>query len=149
MNGLLSLKELRELFRSEKSIKVILIAGAALIVVIALSSLTGGSAESDTEIGLFNYEKQAEYEAALEERLGNILSQIDGIGNINIMITLDSSEQNQFQKSGDEPVYTKTPAIRGVIVVCDGGDNIIIREKVISAVSGAFGISTTRISVIK
>ena len=65
------------------------------------------------------------------------------------MITLDSSEQNQYQKNEDEPVYTKTPEIRGVIVVCDGGDNIIIREKVISAVSGAFGISTTRVSVIK
>ncbi len=148
MNGLFSIKELKEIFRSEKSIKLIIIIGAALIVAIALSGLGTDSGESGNTT-LFNYENQAEYETALEEKLENILSKINGIGTIDIMITLDTSEQNQFQKSGNEPVYTKTPEIRGVIVVCDGGDNIIIREKVISAVSGAFGISTTRVSVIK
>lgn len=149
MNGIFSMKELKELFRSEKSIRIILIVGAALIVFIALSGLGGSKEESSNSSGLFNYQKQAEYETALEKRLTDILMQIDGIGNITVMITLDSSEQNQYQKNEDEPVYTKTPEIRGVIVVCDGGDNIIIREKVISAVSGAFGISTTRVSVIK
>lgn len=143
MNGILSLKEIRELFKSEKSIKIILIVGAAIIIVVALSGISGSSDNSGgTEA--FNYRKQAEYEAALEERLTNILSGIEGIGNLKIMITLDSSEQNH-----KEPEYTKSPEIRGVIVVCDGGDSIIIREKVISAVSGAFGISTTRVSVIK
>jgi len=58
-------------------------------------------------------------------------------------------KENVFQKSSDTPTRISTPEIRGVIVVCDGGDNILIREKVISAVSGAFGISTTRVSVIK
>ncbi len=148
MNGILNLKELKELFRSEKSIKIILITGAALILFLALSGISSDE-KTDGSSELFDYKRQAEYEAALEEKLGNILSCIEGIGNINIMITLESSEQNQFQKSNNEPIYTKTPEIRGVIVVCDGGDDIIIREKVISAVSGAFGISTTHVSVIK
>lgn len=149
MNGILSLKEFRELFKNEKSIKVILIAGAAVILLIALSGLGSGSDKSDSGQALFSYKRQAEYEAALEERLAGILSEIQGIGNLKIMITLDSSEENLYEKRGSEPVCTKTPEIRGVIVVCDGGDNIIIREKVISAVSGAFGISTARVSVIK
>ncbi len=149
MNGIFSIKELKEIFKSEKSIKMILVIGAALIIVITLSGLGGGSDKKSDDSMLFNYEKQAEYEAALENRLENILSQINGTGNIDIMVTLDTSEQNQFQKSGNELVSTRTPEIRGVIVVCDGGDNIIVREKIISAVSGAFGISTTRVSVIK
>lgn len=148
MNGILSIKELKELFKSEKSIKLILIIGAALIIAIALSGL-GGNKTEENKNTLFRYGPQAEYENALEEKLEGILSKINGIGNIEIMITLDTSEQSEFQKSKDEPVAVKTPQIRGVIVVCDGGDNIIIREKVISAVSGAFGISTTRVSVIK
>ena len=148
MNGVFKLEELRELLKNDKSIKIILLAGAVIVMFLSLGSLFSGSEKSNTDSELFNYKKQAEYEIALEERLGSILSKIEGIGNINIMITLDSSEYNQYQKNDDEPVCTKTPEIRGVIVVCDGGDNIIIREKVISAVSGAFGISTTRISVI-
>lgn len=148
MNGILSLKEFKELFKSEKSVKIILISGAAIIILIALSGLSGRTNTSETS-ELFNYNRQYEYEVALEERLAKILSEIEGIGNINIMITLDSSEENQFQKNGSTPSRITTPEIRGVIVVCDGGDNILIREKVINAVSGAFGISTTRVSVIK
>jgi len=148
MNGILSLKEFKELFKSEKSVKIILISGAVVIILIALSGISGGASTSETS-ELFNYKRQYEYETALEERLAEILSEIEGIGNINIMITLDSSEENVFQKSSDTPTRISTPEIRGVIVVCDGGDNILIREKVISAVSGAFGISTTRVSVIK
>lgn len=148
MNGIIKINEIKELFRSEKSIKIILIAGAVIILLIAFS---GFSSDSGPETGnmLFEYKKQAEYEEALEQKLGNILSEIEGIGNINIMVTLDSSEENMYEKNNNEPTYVKTPAIRGVIVVCDGGDNIIVREKVITAVAGAFGISTTRISVIR
>ncbi len=148
MNGILSLQEIKELFRSEKSIKIILIAGAALILLIALSGLTSEASE-EAVAGFFDYSRQSEYEKALETRLGGILSEIDGIGNIKIMITLDSSEENYYESGDDQPNYVKTPEIRGVIVVCDGGDNILIREKVITAVAGAFGISTTRVSVIK
>ena len=148
MNGILSIKELKELLKSEKALKLILIFGAAIIILITLSGLTTGH-ETLNSSELFNYERQRDYEEALEKRLGEILSKIEGIGNINIMVTLDSSEENQFQKSGNSPVRVSAPEIRGVIVVCDGGDNILIREKVISAVSGAFGISTTHISVIK
>lgn len=149
MNGVFRLQELKELLKNEKSVRIIIITGISVIIFLTLSSLFSGAESGNGENELFNYKKQSEYENALEERLENILTKVEGIGNINIMIMLDSSEQNQYQKSGNEPVYTKTPEIRGVIVVCDGGDNIIIREKVINAVSGAFGISTTRVSVIK
>lgn len=148
MNGIIKINEIKELFRSEKSIKIILIAGAVIILLIAFSGFSSDS-KSDTGNMLFEYKKQAEYEEALERKLAEVLSEIEGIGNINIMITLDSSEENMYEKNNDEPTYVKMPVIRGVIVVCDGGDNIIVREKVITAVAGAFGISTTRISVIR
>ncbi len=149
MNGVFKIEELKELLKNEKSIKIIILSGIIIIFLLLISGLFPEQEKDNANSGLFNYKKQEEYENALEERLCGILSQIEGTGNIDIMITLDSSEHNEYQKSGDEPVYTKSPEIRGVIVVCDGGDNIIIREKIISAVSGAFGISTTRVSVIK
>ncbi len=148
MNGIISFKELKELLKNEKSLKIILISGAALILAIALSGLSGNKTKTEQSV-FFDYSRQSEYEEALENKLCSILSEINGIGNIKIMITLDSSEENMFDDSDDELISVKTPSVRGVIVVCDGGDNILIREKVISAVSGAFGISTTRVSVIK
>lgn len=148
MNGILSLKELKELLRNEKSLKIILIAGLFLIIIIAFSGFSAGKTEKNDKM-FFDYNRQSEYEQALEKKLSSVLSEINGIGNIDIMITLDTSEENRFDDKEDELVCVRTPSVRGVIVVCDGGDNIIIREKVISAVSGAFGISTTRVSVIK
>ena len=73
MNGILKINEIKELFRSEKSIKIILIAGAAVILLIAFSGL---SSDKNIRTGnmLFEYEKQAEYEEALERKLGEVLS---------------------------------------------------------------------------
>ena len=148
MNGILSINEIKELFRSEKSIKIILVIGAVLVLFIAFSGLSADdSNKGDNQ--LFNYEKQAAYEEALESKLARVLSEIEGIGEMSIMITLDSSEENAFENNNDEPAYIKAPAVRGVIVVCDGGDNVIIKEKVITAIAGAFDISTTHISVIR
>ncbi len=148
MDGILSLKEIKELFQSEKKIKIIFIIGAIFILLIALSGL-GGSKKEEAGDYLFNYDKQGRYEKSLESKLSDVLSKIEGIGNINIMITLESSEENIYSDNDNEPSSIKTPLVRGVIVVCDGGDNIIVKEKVINAVSGVFGISTTRVSVIK
>ena len=148
MNGILNLNEIKELFRSEKKIKIILITGALVILLIALSGLTTEK-KNESDNVLFDYNQQKQYEEALETKLSDVLSEIEGIGNINIMITLDSSEESIFSDNKKEITSVKTPSVRGVIVVCDGGDNIVIKEKVISAVAGVFGISTTRISVIK
>lgn len=149
MNGILNFKEFKEILKSEKSIKIILISGAVIILFITFGSLGADSTKRNNDSLLFSYESQAEYEALLEKRLVEILSHIEGIGSLNVMVTLESSEKNEYLKSTDSPVFTETPKIRGVIVVCDGGNNIIVQEKVISAVSGVFGISSTRISVIK
>ncbi len=148
MNGILSLKEIKELFRSEKKIKIALISGAVIILMIAFSGLSA-SQEKKAERSHFDYSEQAQYEEELEKKLSKVLSEVDGIGSMSIMITLDSSEENVYLKDDDELTSIRTPSVRGVIVVCDGGDDIIIREKVIKAVAGVFGISTTHISVIK
>ena len=41
------------------------------------------------------------------------------------------------------------PKIRGVLVLCEGADNIETKEKVINAVKTLLGISASKISVIK
>ena len=39
------------------------------------------------------------------------------------------------------------PEIRGIAVVCDGGNNPVIKEQLVSILSALFGINTNRISV--
>lgn len=147
MKGIFRIKDVGEIIKSDKSVKIILAAGAALMLLIAFGGFFGGS--SKTEETGYSRAELSEYEARLEKRLSDILSEIKGIGKTEVMITLDCAEQTEYGKSKDMLISVKAPQVRGVIVVCEGGDNIAVREKVINAVSGVFGISTTRISVIK
>ncbi|MGN0656344.1 MAG: hypothetical protein ACI4KR_06090 [Ruminiclostridium sp.] len=147
MKGIFRLKDVGEIIKSDKSVKIILAAGAALMLIIAFGGFFGGSTQTE-ETG-YSRAELAEYEARLEKRLSDILSEINGIGKTEVMITLDGAEQTEYGKSKDMLLSVTAPRVRGVIVVCDGGDNIAVKEKVINAVSGVFGISTTRISVIK
>lgn len=145
MKGILSLKELRSLLTDDKKLTVALIVGAALILFLSL----GGRGSGETEAASRPYEDRSAYEAELERRLTDILSEIEGIGELSVMVTLDTSEQNEYGKSGEMLLSVKMPQVRGVIVVCGGGDSVIVQEKVIRAVTGVFAVSSTRVSVIK
>lgn len=39
------------------------------------------------------------------------------------------------------------PRVRGVLVVCSGGDNSVVKEKIVDAVTKALDISSSRVSV--
>ena len=115
-----------------------------------------------------------QYITSLEEKTENIISSIDGVGKCKVMITLQETDENFYAQNTDEntdsgsiskkseyvlyednnndsPVLIKQsfPKVMGVAVVCQGGDNANVKEKVISAVSSLFGISSAKISVSK
>lgn len=144
MKGILSLKELRGFLTDDKKLTVALIVGAALILFLSLGGLGRGEAEAARP-----YEDRSAYEAELERRLTDILSEIEGIGKLSVMVTLDTSEQTEYGKNEDMLLSVKMPQVRGVIVVCGGGDSVVVREKVIRAVTSVFAVSSTRVSVIK
>ena len=146
MKAVLSLGEIKELLRSDKAVKIIMVVGAVIMIMIALSGIGGiNSGKSGNAPGY----DLAGYERALEERLANILSDIDGVGDISVMVTLDTSEKTEYGKNSDMLLSVTAPRVRGVIVVCDGGDSITVKEKVTEAVKGVFGINTAHISVTK
>ena len=119
----------------------------------------------------FDYQQ---YTQSLEERLEDVISSIDGVGNCKIMITLENTNESVYatdneiksdnnsvnQKDeyvlyetdgGETPVLIKEymPKVQGVTVICDGGDNKQIQEKIINSVTALFNIPTSRVSVSK
>ncbi|HBH94306.1 MAG TPA: hypothetical protein DDX91_01030, partial [Ruminococcaceae bacterium] len=134
--------------KSEKGIKIIFIAGIALIAIIFLLSLSGGKKDSDNsaekEEVLFEI---SEYESKLEMKLTEIIEKIDGTSDIHVMITLDKTEESIYGGKTSDISATITPTIRGVAVVCKGGENAVVREKVSEAVCKALGVSAARVCV--
>ncbi len=46
-------------------------------------------------------------------------------------------------------VTQKEPTVKGVVIVCDGGDNLKVKQDVIEAVTTALKITSNRVSVVK
>lgn len=117
---------------------------------------------------------EQDYALLLEQRLGNLLMQLEGVGHAQVMVTVSStaaqiyaeeikasendrgsqSEQHPVitRKNGDEaPLIEKTeyPVVQGVIVLCSGGHRAAIKEQVIKAVSTVLNIPAADIYVGK
>ena len=41
------------------------------------------------------------------------------------------------------------PVVKGVVVVCDGGDDPVVQQRVIDAVTTALDITSVRVCVVK
>lgn len=109
------------------------------------------------------------------EDLAQILSQISGVGKVQVYLTLDAGAQTLYQEdetiSGGENSssvrretviiadsnraqsglirQTIPPVYRGAIIVCQGADKAQVRLDVVDAVSKATGLGTDRITVLK
>ncbi len=146
MKGIFNFREIGKIFEKDKKYTLIIIAGAAIILLLAL--IPSGSGKNEN-VGVLSGEELSKYERTLESRLTEILSEIENIGEIKVMVSLDASARTEYGKNADMLLEMKMPEVRGVIVVCSGGDDIIVCEKVVRAVTGVFAISSTRVSVMK
>ncbi len=124
------------------------------------------------------YVSSLDYSAKLEDKLQKVLSNIDGVGHVEVMITLDSSielvlaESSKGQNSGslvgdsyavevtspiiidkgdrEEPLIIKEilPNVKGVLVVLSGDNSVTTRLNIIQAVQSLLDISASKIQVL-
>lgn len=106
------------------------------------------------------------------ERLADILSQIDGAGEVSVMITYyssaekdiayetktasreDKSEESEDKKAvmaDGEPMVVKEvyPKVKGVIVTADGAGNAAVKAAISEAVAASLDVPAHRICIFK
>ncbi|MBQ7858814.1 MAG: stage III sporulation protein AG [Faecalibacterium sp.] len=110
--------------------------------------------------------EQLLYEQQLEQRLEQLLGQMAGVGQVQVMVTLSSSEQAVFATdtsyTGSGEAHqdhvllsngtalqqtTLVPAVNGVAVICQGGGEITVIARITEVLAALLDISTNRISV--
>lgn len=131
---------LKAFLSSPKAVRVAVIAGLSAIVLIFLSSYMDCAAFSD------NSEK---YSQELSSQLHGILSSIEGVGEVRIFLTIDNTGENVYQQNTDTKLKSITPTVRGVVIVCEGGDDPLIRERVMSAVTRSLAVTSDKVSITK
>lgn len=120
-----------------------------------------------------------DYCAELENKLKSVLSNIDGAGDINVMISVDgspelvyASEDNKTMTSNSSgttsssnsssPIIVNVggtssaliltenlPKVKGVIVVSSGAGNVAVKLNIQKAVSTLLDISSDKVNVLK
>lgn len=117
----------------------------------------------------FDFDSKS-YTEDLEERLCAMLEKMDGVEDVSVMITLETSSRYQITGSKGNPydsntyvnafslqsdsadgepavMEIKAPKIKGVSVVCIGAENIRIRERIINLISSTLNLTKNRIYV--
>ena len=135
-------KRLRELTSDSRFVKTAFIIGISAIILIMLTSLVDLT-PSD------NGKTAEEYAAKTEERLLEIVSQINGVGEAQIFLTMDNGGENVYLKNSDTKTVSIEPKVRGVVVVCGGGDDPIVKSRVLEAVTKALSISSDKVCITK
>ena len=134
-------KKLSEWLSDRRVLKAAVIVGTAAILLIGLSSFwsRADGTQDNTDA----------YAAKLEERLLEIVSQIDGVGQAQIFLTMDNSTENVYLKNTDTKTVSIEPKVRGVVVVCDGGDDPMVISRVLDAVTKALHIGSDKVCITK
>ncbi|MBQ3417710.1 MAG: hypothetical protein IJH32_07735 [Ruminococcus sp.] len=132
--------KLKELLNNPKAVKIAAAVGIIAIILIFLSSYI--------DIGAKNADME-KYSSQLSSQLLEILSSVEGVGEVRIFLTMDNAGENIYQNNSDSKVKSITPTVRGVVVVCDGGDDPVVMERVMSAVTKSLDISSDKVSITK
>ncbi len=111
------------------------------------------------------------YRNTMEEEVEQMLSNVEGVGKTDVMLTLKASKEKvtlkdhtvDTGKSKEESVLVedkdhntspyvvqeREPEIEGILVVCSGGDNPGIQREIIEAISALFSVESHKIKVMK
>lgn len=155
--------KISDFFRDKKGNSVIYILLAAGILMIVL-----GNAFTTTKVPEKKEEtaKSAFKETALRDELSSTLSQINGAGNVTVMLTYENNGEKNFgydktgndrktvvlNSQGSQEALIKEhiqPVVRGVIIIADGGGNIKVKENLIRAAQTVLQIAPHKIEVFE
>ena len=120
------------------------------------SSGSGNSSVDDNlESGMSDGEDEPlsdleKYEAQTEQKLEELLSTVDGAGQVRVMLTWEETIY-QENDSGKYPyvVSWTNPKVTGVLVIAEGGGNTKVKAEILEAVQALFGIEPHKIKIMK
>lgn len=164
------INKIKELAKKPFFLKAAVAAGLLMIILILVSDFKGEEEKerADADVNVLSFTSAELYADETEKRLCETLTEIEGVGKAKVMLTITSTEEYVYAesvKSGasqtensyviidkgsqKEALVKKinNPAISGVLIVCEGGDDPKVCERIYNAVSTALNIPTNKIYV--
>ena len=143
-----------------------------LVFVLIILVLCLFFANSST-FSLFDNERETDainYETLVEEKLEKLLSNIDGAGSVNVMLSVDGTTKKEYLKNtqtkkengvelieettvliNGKPYLVKenNPEVLGIVVICQGGDNLKVKMAITEVITTVLPVSSDNIRILK
>ncbi len=159
--------KLTERLKKDKKLLLITVLGIAGMLLLLFSGGASDKQETkNTDYDIYTVEKN------IEDKLEELLENVEGVGKVRVMVTVDSLEERTFavntesesgensyeysdeyviiEESGDTNGLTlkiTAPVVRGVGITCEGAASNIVKQEIIRLVSAALGVPVNRIWV--
>ena len=152
-----------EKIKKNKKLQVVLIVVVFLVVICIFSSNLFVKEESTNSTNINDYVTN------LENRLENALSKVSGVGNVSVIITIESGMKTVLateiltKESASGKEITETPIIVngktvvlceeypnivGVLIVSQGANNLTVRTKIQQATVSLLNININQIEIL-
>lgn len=154
--------------KKSKRLQVLLLVAFILIILVCYFSFTASKNTKNSQVE--NDESvTTSYISSLETKLKNSLLNLNGVNEVNVMITLENGfeyiyameQQTKQTTSGTlttsslvlvsgQPVIVKEiyPTIKGVVVVCKDAKDINIKLNILSAIQTVLSVSNEKITIL-
>ncbi|MDD2445665.1 MAG: hypothetical protein PHX09_02525 [Clostridia bacterium] len=130
------------LFKKLKSIKhieiILAILFGLIILLVYFSSAFSAPDNVKTKTGE-NATIVSAYITEVEDKLANILSKINGAGNVSVMIMVE--EETELETA-------TLPSVASIIVVAQGASNVWVKLEIIKAIEALLKLSSSNIEVL-
>ena len=162
--GKSGLPELKKLLGKYKYVLIVIVAGMVLLTLPKMGEGYPAEASTAREATAEGFDLKA-----LEQSMEDALSQIDGAGDVTVVLTLRGSTRRvlaEDSRSSANEDTTETvvvskgsstqdgllvqeiyPQFRGALVVCSGGGNPSVRLEILASVSALTGLGSDCISI--
>lgn len=149
-------------FRNLRGKWLLLLLAAAGVLLLFFGGSTGDGRQTAAPTSAEEDSARTDaYRAALEEELTALCAQVAGVGQVHVTVTLERGAravyaQDRTATGGEEYVLRngeglllchETPAVRGVAVVCTGGADPAVEERLSDLLSALLGVGRNRIAV--
>ena len=138
-------KRLKALTEKGWTIRLMIIAGVVGIALIFFSSLDLGgiTGKQDDAFSVNAYSEE------LESDLEEVITHIQGAGKTKVLLTMENSVEYVYLRDSTTKTKEVAPLIRGVLVLCEGGDEPVVVERVTEAVTKALDLSAAKVCITK
>ena len=162
-------ERIKQIFSNDKVRRIVVLCGLFVMLLLLVSSFfkrTDSNTSQDTDLS----EDCAKLERELEDRLSALILQIDGVGKVSVMVTIDRTERVVYEKnsksesnendyseetevvlagSSKEPLKTVKimPVVRSAAIVCEGASDPVVRGQVANIAAKALNIGISKVYV--